>query len=246
MQPIYSIEPEKYKLYRPNYGEDIYHYINELVDFRGLAWDCACGSGQVSSQLARSFQQVMASDIDSTMLAKAPDCKNVEYHKADEEFSLLKNESVDFLSVATAIHWLDRTRFFKEAKRVLKPGGVLGTWGYTGIDLHEDINKTLKEIVQKYFMPYYPQNIKIAFERYEEIELPFEPIDSPNFEVNQNWTFLDLKNYFMSFTAMQYYYLKHGELAFDLFEDELLEAWGGNPLEKKNLKWEIYTKFSRK
>jgi len=64
--------------------------------------------------------------------------------------------------------------------------------------------------------------------------------------VSKVWDFNDLKNYIISFTAMQNYKSLMGKCGFYRFEDELLNAWGGDKTLKKTLKWEIITKFSRK
>ena len=246
METNYSIDHENYKLYRPTYGSEIYDFIKEIISDNSLAWDCACGSGQATNELAKIFKMVVATDVDSNQLSKSSKIENVEYLQCGEFNNSLKDESVDFISVATGIHWLDTDKFYKESERVLKKGGILGVWGYTGVNIHPDIDPVFKEIVAEYLMPYYPESIKIAFNRYVDIELPFEQIKSRNYTIVKKWNFLEFKSYILSFTAMQTYKAKMGECGFYRFEDKLLAAWGGNQFQKKELKWEIITKFSKK
>jgi len=242
----YSVNHENYKLFRPTYGTEIYDFISDVVANKDLAWDCACGSGQATNELAKIFKNVVASDVDDNQLSNCTKFNNVKYLRCNEYNSYLKNESVDFVSVATGIHWLDTYKFYKETKRVLKKGGVLGVWGYTGVNIHPDIDPVLKSIVDEYLMPFYPDSIKIAFDKYTDVKLPFENIQSSNYEIRKIWDFSDFKNYILSFAAMQNYNAKMGECGFYRFENKILDAWGGDPNQKKTLKWEIITKFSRK
>jgi hypothetical protein len=48
----------------------------------------------------------------------------------------------DLITVAQALHWFDLSRFFVEAKRVLKPSGLLAVWTYATNEF--DIAEILK------------------------------------------------------------------------------------------------------
>ena len=246
MEINYSIEYKKYKKYRPTYGKEIYEFIEKEIADNKLAWDCACGSGQATEKLANIFNQVMATDIDSNQISNCKPIANVRYLQQKEQNNILQEESVDFISVATGIHWLNIPKFYKEANRVLKNKGVLGVWGYTGINIHPDLDIVLKEVMDEFLMPFYPSSVKIAFNKYKDINLPFTKINSPNFFVERVWSFTDFKNYLLSFTAMQNYKALTGECGFYRFEDKLLKAWGEDQKIKKKLTWEIITNFSRK
>lgn len=245
MNPTYSSSSLLYKDSRPTYDREIYEYLNTLVKSFDNAWDCACGNGQVSTVLSESFKNVLASDSCQFQLSKAPSISNITYQHAKEEI-IAPNEHFDLITVATAIHWLNRDKFYNEADRVLKNGGILAVWGYSGIHLHEDIDDTLQRIVYEKFMPYYPENIKIAFNKYEDISTPFSPLNTPEFKVSRDWSYHNLVNYLESFSAMQNYMAQHGKSGKELFYDELLESWGGNPNEIKTLTWKLHTHFSRK
>ena len=45
--------------------------------------------------------------------------------------------SVDLITVAQALHWFDRPKFYEECKKVLKPGGLFVAYGY-GMHWFED------------------------------------------------------------------------------------------------------------
>ena len=47
-----------------------------------------------------------------------------------EDMSFCADNSVDLITSAQAMHWFDLDKFYAEATRVLKPNGVLATYGY--------------------------------------------------------------------------------------------------------------------
>jgi len=246
MEPLYSVSPEIYKLSRPEYGDDIYNHLQSLVKTNGLAWDCACGSGQASVHVAGFMDRVIATDVDRCQIEVASHHPKVEYIVGAEMISSIESDSVDLITVATAIHWLDHDKFYKEVDRVLKKDGVFAVWGYTGLHLNKEIDPVLESIVEKYFMPYYSDKIKIAFEGYGEVELPYTNMEVPDFKVSYDWTFEQFKNYLLSFSAMQNFTQLNGGDGFYLFEEELKKGWGQGLEKPRKLTWDLITKISIK
>ena len=81
---------------------------------------------------SRICEKVMGLDVSTNQLAHAITKPNIEYrcHTA-EDLSFLPSNSVDLITTATTLHWLDIEVFLDEAKRVLKPHtGVLAVWTY--------------------------------------------------------------------------------------------------------------------
>lgn len=59
--------------------------------------------------------------------------------------------TVDLITAMTAAHWFDRPRFFKEADRVLKPGGCLALLS-SSLDMeleYGDVSDKLKDICKE-------------------------------------------------------------------------------------------------
>ena len=100
-----------------------------------MAWDCATGSGQAAIGLADHFEQVEATDASAAQLAAALAHPRVRYRQAPADASGLPPRSVDLVTVAQALHWLDRPAFYAEARRVLVPGGVVAAWCYGLVEL---------------------------------------------------------------------------------------------------------------
>lgn len=125
-----------YVKYRPSYSvklfETIISYCEEGGTGRGLAVDLGCGSGQATSQLSRFFKKVIGVDISQAQIANAPQIyPNVSYMVgAAEDLEFLEDGSVDLVTIATALHWMDTDKLYGTIKRILKPDGVFAVWGY--------------------------------------------------------------------------------------------------------------------
>ena len=111
-------------------------YIHPLFMERLRPWlgdtalgaDVACGTGLSSVALADLVGRVLAFDVSAAMLAHALPHPKVSYAQAPAEALPLRDSSLDVLTVAQGIHWFDRPRFYAEARRTLRPGGVLAVY----------------------------------------------------------------------------------------------------------------------
>lgn len=241
----YSMNAQLYARHRPTYPQELFGYIGSLVSNRSLVWDCATGNGQAAAELATLFDRVIATDASKEQLKHAREKENIEYLVAEEHVPTIADESVDLVSVATAIHWLDREKFYAEAQRVLKPGGLVAIWGYTGKDNHIDLNDRMAEIVEEHLNPYYGSGIKVAHNAYENVGFPFERIETPPFSIRKNMMFEDFTEYMLTWSASQKYQAIHGESLLPLFRNLLKDAWG-NLQEPKEIKWDLILHFGRK
>ena len=128
-----------YAKFRPSYPAALFDWLASIVPAHDVVWDCACGSGQASLDLAARFERVIATDASAAQVESAPPHPRVDYRVAAAEHSGLPDASVDCATVAQALHWFDIDAFFVEVRRVVKRGGVLATWTY-GVPRLEDAN----------------------------------------------------------------------------------------------------------
>jgi len=67
-------------------------------------------------------ERVIGIDVSANQIAHAIRKDNIEYkcNKA-EDLKFLQSNSVDLITIATALHWLNIELFVEEVQRVLKP-----------------------------------------------------------------------------------------------------------------------------
>lgn len=130
MKDRFSAQAEQYRRFRPTYPAALYDHILPLVQGRERAWDAGTGNGQVAVVLGDYFQEVIATDISKRQMQSARPHPRVRYRLARAEAAPLPDHSVDLITVAQALHWFAFPAFFREVRRVVRPGGVLATWGY--------------------------------------------------------------------------------------------------------------------
>ena len=118
----------QYAEFRPSYPGALFDLLARIAPSRGRAWDCACGSGQATLDLAERFESVVGTDASAQQVAAAKPHPRVTYAVCRAEASGLETASFDLVTVAQSLHWFDRPGFYAEARRVLKPEGVIGVW----------------------------------------------------------------------------------------------------------------------
>src|SRR5262249_44842512 len=106
----------RYADFRPHYPAALFDYLATLVPKDSKGWDCACGNGQATADLAARFGKVCGTDASREQIASAALHPNVEYRVALAEESGLPDGSVQLVTVAQALHWFDLTRFYSEVR----------------------------------------------------------------------------------------------------------------------------------
>ncbi|KXN70755.1 S-adenosyl-L-methionine-dependent methyltransferase, partial [Conidiobolus coronatus NRRL 28638] len=97
----------------------------------GTALDLGTGTGQVASELVDYFDKVIGVDHSEVMIKTAIQHPKIEYKVGDCLNIPVPDASLDLLVIGEAIHYFPIPEFWAEVKRIVKPGGTLGFWGYT-------------------------------------------------------------------------------------------------------------------
>ncbi|HEX2996129.1 MAG TPA: class I SAM-dependent methyltransferase, partial [Anaerolineales bacterium] len=139
----FSEHSKQYAQYRPHYPDEIYTYLASLTPGYSLAWDCGTGNGQAAVGLAKYFDKIYATDASAEQIARAYPHDKVEYHVEPAEHVSLGASSADLVTVAVAIHWFNFDEFYREVKRVLKPGGILAAWTYNLAQISPEIDRLI-------------------------------------------------------------------------------------------------------
>ncbi len=242
----FSAFANRYADYRPHYPSALFDYLATLVPQGSLVWDCACGNGQATIDLAARFGRVIATDASAEQIASAAPHPRVEYRVATAESSGLADESIGLLTVAQAMHWFNLDRFFAEAKRVLVRDGVLAVWAY-GVNNVE--GEAVNELVQDYYAnivgPYWPPERTLVEEGYRTIPFPLVEISAPTIDMETHWDLDALLGYFSTWSATNRFIKAKGHNPLEELEKDLAKVWGERE-RKRRVTWPLSIRVGRK
>jgi SAM-dependent methyltransferase len=230
---------------RPGYPDALFDYLEQSVERHELAWDCAAGSGQASVPLARTFGRVVATDASAAMLALAPRHPKIEYRVAPAESSGLKNATVDLITVAQALHWLNLGPFYAEVERVLAPGGVVAVWTYGTQHLdHAAMDELLGHFYREVVGPYWAPERCHVESGYKTLPFPFAEITVPSFDMQAQWTLDQFLGYLRTWSATQRYRDRLGQDPVKQLGSELARHWG-EPEVPRRVSWPLSLRVGR-
>lgn len=238
----FSARAALYSRFRPRYPDELFTWIGGLCRRRGRAWDCATGSGQAAVGLADVFQRVVATDASEKQISMAEPHPSIEYRVATAYESGLEDSSVDAVTVAQAIHWLEHDRFYEEARRVLQPDGVIAVWGYgdpviEDDRIHQVVHGYNRGTIENYWRP--ERDVILAGLR--TIQFPFREVVPPSFTMERLWTLAELAGYMRTWSATASYAEAHGIDPVDRVEFQLAEIWG-DPRTAKRIRWPLFVR----
>jgi SAM-dependent methyltransferase len=217
----------RYADFRPHYPAGLFDYLATLAPRDLVVWDCACGNGQATLDLAQHFDRVIATDASKEQIASATPHPHVEYRVAPAEQSGLPDASAGLITVAQALHWFDLDRFYAEAKRVLRPSGVLAAWAY---GINEVEGNRVNELVQNFYSrtvgPYWPPERKLVESGYRTIPFPFTELAPPAFRMEARWTLEQLLGYFSTWSATNRFIKATGCNPLEPLSEALVRVWG--------------------
>lgn len=240
----FSGHASDYARHRPDYPDPLFDYLASASPGRRCAWDCATGNGQAALALAGRFERVVATDASERQIAEAARDSRVEYRVAPAESSGLPGRSVDLLTVAQALHWFDRDRFWREASRVLVPNGVIAVWAYDLLDVSPPVDAAVRRLAREIVGSWWPPERRVVDDGYAAIEFPFEELSAPPFVMEKAWILPDLVGYLRTWSATRRYLAAVGNDPVSLIEPELSAAWG-DPEKPRRAAWTLDLRVGR-
>lgn len=241
----FSAVAGNYASFRPTYPAALFDWLAQAAPDRTLAWDCAAGSGQASHDLAGRFRRVIASDASAEQIAAATPHPAIDFRVASAEASGLADASVDLITVAQALHWFDLDRFYQEARRVLKPGGIIAVWSYGVLHLDDPlIDRAALHFYSEAVGPYWPPERRLVEEGYRSLAFPFAEMTPPSFTMEADWPLAQLLGYFGSWSATARYRAANGRDPVADVAQELLPLWG-DPAVARRIRWPLALRVGR-
>ena len=221
----FSAHAVEYAKFRPRYPKELFRWLATVAPERELAWDCATGNGQAAVELAELFECVIATDASEKQIGRAEAHACVGYRVAPAEESGIDSNTVDLITVAQALHWFDLDRFYAEARRVSKPGGVLAVWAYKLATVSPEIDAVVNHYYSEVVGPFWPEE-RILVEKFEELAFPFPEIEAPPFEMVAEWNAEHLIGYLRTWSATQGFRAANQRDPLEEIEEGLRTAWG--------------------
>lgn len=245
----FSTQSNAYAVFRPTYPDELGAYLAGLIPAPRSSptqvWDCATGSGQAATMLARHFDRVIATDASAAQIEQAEAADHVTYAVGSADASSLPDQSCDAVTVAQAAHWIDLPPFYSEVRRVLKPRGVIAVWCYALLQSgHEPLDAAVLHLQSVRVGPYWPPGRELVEDHYQSLDFPFELIDAPAFEMTKRWTQAELMGFLGSWSAVARCRQAEGTDPLVPFGEELKRVWPADA-ETVTMRWPLYLKVGR-
>jgi SAM-dependent methyltransferase len=170
-----------------------------------LVWDCGCGSGQASLDLASAGARVIATDASDAQLAAAQPHPRIRYRQAEAGASGLASASVDGVLVAAAVHWFAGDPFNAEVRRVCKPGAMLAWIGYLPLQLPDPrLQSVLDGFHNGTLAPWWPAERRWVERSYAGLAFPGDEWPFPEgLWIERHWTLAALIAHIGTWSAVQ-------------------------------------------
>lgn len=222
---LFSLQAKSYAAFRPVYPSGLYEFLFSQVKCFDRAWDCGCGNGQVAGELIKKFGKVDATDISSAQLSHAVAIPGIEYTLCRAEQTAFEDDSFDLITVATALHWFDFDAFYREVRRVGKPGSLLAAWTYVPFKVNPEIDRICDHFSYVTVGDCWHPGRRYLDAGYSSIPFPFTELEAPQFKIEVDWTYRQFIGYVDSWSAVQEYKNRNGISPLQLLEATLPEVW---------------------
>lgn len=237
----FSVAAADYGRYRPRYPPALIDFLADAAPARRLAWDCATGSGQAAVALASQFEAVLGTDASARQIEGAQAHPRVRYAVASAEDPGLADDSVDLVTVAQALHWLDLDRFYAQAVRIGRPGAVIAAWTYS----LATVNEAVDACVARFYAgldPWWPPERRHVESGYATLPFPFRIIPAPGFAMQERWTLERLLGYLGTWSAVNRCRKDTGRDPLEPLAEELSAVWRGADA-TRTVRWPVHLRI---
>ncbi|WP_420148572.1 class I SAM-dependent methyltransferase [Spirosoma sp.] len=243
MQPLdrFSGHANLYAQYRIDYPSELFDFVLSFAENRQIAWDCATGNGQVAGTLSEFFDQVEATDISDTQLARAVQKPNIHYQISSAEQTPFADQTFDLITVAQALHWFNVDKFHEEVRRVARPGAVIAEWGYGLVNLGlSDLDSIMLDFYRNRIGPYWDPQRKYVDDAYTTLPFPFAKAQRAEFSIRRTWSLDRFLNYLRTWSAVRQYIHENEEDPTTELGETFRPIWGD---EERELSFPVFLRI---
>lgn len=149
---------DDYARYRPGFPPSFYRRLDALFPLDGTrALDLATGPGTVALELAERGSTVVGLDLSPGQVATARRVARqrglghrARFTVAEAQDTGLETASFDLITAGQCWHWFDHGAALAEARRLLRPGGVLVIAHYSYLAEHDPVARDTEELVLEF------------------------------------------------------------------------------------------------
>lgn len=240
----FSRDSVAYARFRPRYPPELFAWLATLPAACSIAWDCGTGTGQAAALLTRHFDLVVASDPSRTQLAAADRTTGALYVACPGEWSALGARRVDLVTVAQALHWLDRDRFYPEVSRVMAPGGAFAAWSYGVLRSSPAVDRVIARFYGETVGSWWPPERALVEGGYRGIAIPIAEVPPPPFAIEARLTLEELLGYIRTWSAVGRFISAQGHDPIPELHEALLPVWG-EPSVARRITWPLTVRAGR-
>jgi SAM-dependent methyltransferase len=227
---------------RPTYPRALFARLAALAPATERAWDAGTGSGQAAVGLTAHFGAVVATDASAEQVSRARRHRRVSYAVALAESSGLADASCDLLTAAQALHWFDVPRFWDEARRVLRPRGVVAVWCYERLRAAPAVQAVVNALYED-VAAHWPPERALVERGYADVPFPFGALPFAAPPMTASWTRAALLDHLRTWSAVRRATAGRGLDPVDAIVDRLDVAWGD--VVRRTITWPLAVRVGR-
>jgi SAM-dependent methyltransferase len=233
-----------YARFRPEYPRELAAFLASKAPDDRLAVDVGCGNGQLTQLLAPYFSRVVGLDPSADQIENAIPNERIDYRCAPAEQLPLQDASASLVTAAQAAHWFDLPAFYREVRRIGRPGAILALISYGVLKLDPALDQRFQTFYWEEIGPYWPPERKLVDTGYATIDFPFEELAPPSLEIRLEWHLSEFLGYLLTWSSVRSAKEAGQESLFMEFADDIARAWG-DPDRRRSIAWPINMRIGR-
>lgn len=229
----FSGHARDYARARPGYPAPLFEWLAANARGRRLAWDVGTGNGQAARGLAPFFDRVHATDASPEQIAEARGPDAIGFACEPAEHCSLADASADLVTAGQAMHWFELSAFYREVKRVLRPGGMLAVWTYQLNRIDPEVDRHVRWFFDDVIGTYWPPERVHVEAGYQDLPFPFAERSVPAFGLATEWGLDRFLAYVDTWSAVRRYRADRGEDPLPALREALIGPWGGEARQRR-------------